>query len=76
MSNSNAIILVTANGMGKGPQDMQLTLISIYFELLNKYEELPAAICFYTEGVKLVTEGSPVLGQLNALEGHGVRLII
>jgi peroxiredoxin family protein len=37
---------------------------------------LPGAICFYTEGVRLVCEGSPVLDQLRALEAKGVHLII
>ena len=32
-------------------------------------------IAFYTEGVKLLVSGSPVLEQLKALEEKGVRLI-
>ena len=31
---------------------------------------------FYTDGVKLVCEGSPVLEQLRALEAKGLELII
>jgi intracellular sulfur oxidation DsrE/DsrF family protein len=37
---------------------------------------LPAAICFYTEGVKLVVDGSPVLEQLRSLEEKGVRMVV
>jgi intracellular sulfur oxidation DsrE/DsrF family protein len=33
-------------------------------------------ICFYTDGVKLVTSGSPVLEQLKQMEAKGVRLIV
>jgi intracellular sulfur oxidation DsrE/DsrF family protein len=33
-------------------------------------------IAFYTEGVRLVVEGSPVLDQLKDLESKGVRLVI
>lgn len=33
-------------------------------------------ICFYTDGVKLVIDDSPILSQLSALEDKGVRLII
>ena len=76
MINSNTVILVTNNGMGTGPQDLQLTLIEKYLELLNQHDELPYAICFYTEGVRLVVEGSPMLEQLRALEARGVRLIV
>jgi len=76
MSAHDTVILITNNGMGKGPQDLQLTLIGKYLELLCLQNDLPAAICFYTEGVHLVTEGSPVIEKLRALEGKGVRLIV
>jgi intracellular sulfur oxidation DsrE/DsrF family protein len=76
MAITDTVILVPNHGMGKGPQDLQLTLIGKYLELLNQHTDLPAAICFYTEGVKLVTTGSPVLETLRALEAKGVRLVI
>jgi intracellular sulfur oxidation DsrE/DsrF family protein len=62
--------------MGKGPEELQLTLIGKYLQLLDQNGVLPAVICFYTEGVKLVTDGSPVLEQLRALEKKGVRLVV
>jgi hypothetical protein len=37
---------------------------------------LPAAICFYTDGVKLVCDHSPVIEQLRGLENKDVRLIV
>jgi intracellular sulfur oxidation DsrE/DsrF family protein len=76
MSTRDTVILVTNNGMGKGPEDLQLTLIGKYLELLNQQNDLPAVICFYTEGVRLVAEGSPVIEKLRTLEEKGVRLII
>jgi hypothetical protein len=42
-----------ANGMGRADLPLQHSL---------------AANCFYTEGVRLVTEGSPVLALLGKLE--------
>jgi intracellular sulfur oxidation DsrE/DsrF family protein len=72
----DTIILVTANGMGNGPEALQQQLIAKYFELLGMQESLPAVICFYTDGVKLVAEDSPVLEKLHALENRGVRLIV
>lgn len=72
----DTIILVTRNGMGHADEALQLKLISTYFSLLIQSEEIPAAICFYTEGVKLVTTGSPVLDQLRTLEAKGVRLVL
>jgi intracellular sulfur oxidation DsrE/DsrF family protein len=62
--------------MGKGDEALQVKLIGKYLELLQLNGSLPNAICFYTDGVRLVTEGSPVLKQLRALEAKGVRLIV
>jgi hypothetical protein len=73
---NGTVLLVTANGMGKADQNLQLTLFHKYLDLLLQTENLPTAICFYTEGVQLVCDGSPVLEQLHLLESRNVRLII
>lgn len=72
----NTVILMTNNGMGKADEKLQLTLFGKYIELLMQNGELPAAICFYTDGVKLVCEGSPVIAKLRELEARHVRLIV
>jgi intracellular sulfur oxidation DsrE/DsrF family protein len=72
----NAIIMVTRDGMGSAEVVLQHKLIDTYFRLLVENESLPNAICFYTEGVKLVVEGSPFLDRLSQIEQMGVRLII
>ena len=72
----NTVVLATNNGMGKADEKLQLTLMGKYLELLLQNSSLPAAICFYTDGVKLVCEGSPVIEQLRALESKKVRLIV
>lgn len=72
----NTVILVTNNGMGKADEELQQLLFGKYVELLLQNENLPAALGFYTDGVKLVCEGSPVIQQLRNLENKGVRLII
>jgi hypothetical protein len=71
----DAVVLVTRHGMGNADEKLQLTLIAKYFELLLLGGNLPSAICFYTDGVRLVCEGSPVLEQLQKLESLKVRLI-
>lgn len=73
---NGTVLLITDNGMGKADKNLQLTLIHKYFDLLLQSESPPSAICFYTEGVRLVCDGSPVLEQLHALETKNVRLII
>jgi intracellular sulfur oxidation DsrE/DsrF family protein len=73
---SETVILVTRNGMGEAEPALQHKLVSTYFNLLDENNILPAAICFYTDGVRLVVEGSPVLDTLKALEIKGVRLVL
>lgn len=73
---NGTVILITNEGMGKGPLELQKKLITTYLNLVLQQGELPNAVCFYTEGVKLVTEGSPVIDQLKELERKGVRLIL
>ncbi|HET9914488.1 MAG TPA: DsrE family protein [Anaerolineales bacterium] len=72
----NTVILVTNNGMGNADGKLELVLFPKYLELLSQSDDLPAAMCFYTNGVKLVCEGSPVIELLRNLESKGVHLII
>jgi intracellular sulfur oxidation DsrE/DsrF family protein len=72
----NTVILLTNNGMGRADQELQQKLFVKYLEVLLLHQDLPAALCFYTDGVKLVCEGSPALEALQALESRGVHLII
>lgn len=72
----NTVIQITNNGMGNSDQALQYKLVVKYLELIQLNESLPNAICFYTDGVKLVVEGSPVLTQLKSLAEKGVRLVV
>ena len=72
----STVILVTNNGMGNADEKLQQLLFGKYVELLLQNGSLPSALCFYTDGVKLVCEGSPVIGQLQSLEDKGIRLIV
>ena len=73
---SDTVILITRDGMGQADPELQHKLITTYLHLLDEHNILPAAICFYTEGVKLTVAGSPVLESLRSLEAKGVRLIL
>jgi sulfur relay (sulfurtransferase) complex TusBCD TusD component (DsrE family) len=76
MDFTNTTILITRNGMGDAEPELQTKLISTYFRLLDENGILPAVICFYADGVKLVVEGSPVLESLRSLETKGVRMVL
>jgi sulfur relay (sulfurtransferase) complex TusBCD TusD component (DsrE family) len=72
------VVLVFKNqGMGvSDSQELKEKLSKTFLILTNQMELLPKAICFYTDGVKLACEGSPVLDELKTLEDKGVRLIL
>ena len=71
----NTVILINKDGMGSAERDLQHKLIKTYLQLLNSHQTLPAAICFYAEGVLLVVDDSPILEELTALEAKGVYII-
>lgn len=72
----DTLVVITREGMGSAEAALQEKLIGTWLTLLLQGEALPGAICFYTDGVKLAVEGSPVLGQLARLEERGVHLIL
>jgi len=73
---SETVLLITRNGMGDAEPALQQKLITTYFKLLDENNILPAAICFYANGVHLAVDGSPVIDSLKSLESRGVRLIL
>ncbi len=73
---SDTVLLITRNGMGDAEPELQRKLITTYFQLLNDEDIRPAAICFYTNGVRLAVDGSPVIDSLKSLEAKGVRLVL
>ena len=74
--NKSVLLPVIHDGMGAANSALQRTLLRKYLLLLDENNTLPGAICFYTSGVKMVVEGSPVLDVLQSLEARGVRLIV
>jgi intracellular sulfur oxidation DsrE/DsrF family protein len=73
---SETVLLITRNGMGDAEPALQQKLIITYFKLLDENNILPAVICFYANGVRLVVEDSPVIEPLKSLEAKGVRLVL
>jgi hypothetical protein len=69
------VLILTREGMGSADVPLQQKLLDTYLRLLVENGSLPAAICFYTDGVKLVVEGSPFLERLGEIERGGTRLI-
>lgn len=72
----DTVLLITRDGMGSADPELQHKLIATYLRLLLDNGKLPGAICFYTDGVRLVVEGSPVLDLLRQIEQRGAHLIV
>lgn len=77
MKSSSSVIVFKSNGMGLTEhQDLREGLARKFLTLITDADPLPAAICFYTDGVRLACTGSPVLPELRALEARGVHLVL
>ena len=68
-------VQITTDGMGQGSPELKKILIKNYLKITNKENYLPAFMIFYSDGVKLLCEGSPVLDDLIELDEKGVTLI-
>ncbi len=72
------VVLVPRNGLGSVAADDQAFGVEMFDNFLHALEtELDQvdALCFYTEGVRLVVKGSRALPGLRLLAGLGARLV-
>jgi sulfur relay (sulfurtransferase) complex TusBCD TusD component (DsrE family) len=76
MMDKSTVLLYSRNGLGEAPNELQQVVVAKFLFLLRKSGQYPGAILFYTDGVKLVCEGSPILEHLGHLENSGVRLVV
>jgi len=74
--NDQTILVFSRNGLGHAPEDLQQKLAVKFLQLNLDANTLPAKILFYTDGVKLACDGSPVIDQLGAMKERGVELIL
>lgn len=71
------VFIFTSYGLGQTEDtNLKITLAKKFLALIAQHNPLPVQICFYTDGVKLAVEGSPVLDELKALAAKGVELVI
>jgi hypothetical protein len=70
------VCLVTRNGLGEAPEDLQRILAVNFFGILADSDLSPETVLFYAGGVKLACEGSAIVESLRSLEKKGTRLIL
>jgi hypothetical protein len=70
------VYVVSRNGLGEAPEDLQRVLAVNFFGLSVDPDLSPGTLLFYANGVKLACEGSAAVESLRALEEKGTRLIL
>jgi sulfur relay (sulfurtransferase) complex TusBCD TusD component (DsrE family) len=72
------LILVTKSQLGTvEPADAAfgVEMLDKFFHTLESRHDRPEVICFYTDGVNALAEGSPLETGLRLLHGLGVRIV-
>lgn len=72
---AQAVVLVGSDRLGEGEEELGRILMRAFVKNLAAAAELPAQAIFVNAGVRLTTEGSPLLADLRALEARGVEVV-
>lgn len=70
------VIVISSDRMGRGEDELGLILMRSFLYALGEVEPVPQTMVFFNTGVKLTTEGSPVLEELAALQARGVEILV
>jgi selenium metabolism protein YedF len=71
----STVLVIPSEFMGRGDDELGHVLIRGFFHTLGEVEPVPDTIIFFNSGVKLVTEGSPVLEDLRDLRERGIEIL-
>lgn len=69
------VVFIGADTIGRGSEELGGILMKAFVTTLGQVGPVPATVVFMNSGVKLVAEGSPVLGELKFLCDQGVELL-
>jgi selenium metabolism protein YedF len=75
-SKKSAVILFKSDKMGCGPDDLGAILMKAFINTIKEIFPLPSALVFYTDGIHLTVEGSPVVDPIRELESRGVKILV
>jgi selenium metabolism protein YedF len=68
------VVLVTADSMGRGAEDLGKLLIKGFIFSLSQLNPLPEAVIFLNGGARLTTEGANTVPDLKTLEEKGAGI--
>lgn len=69
-------VFVGRDIVGAGDRELGGNLMRMYFYTLTQLEDLPAAVIFMNDGVKLPTLDDQVAGHLEELAARGVKVLV
>ena len=69
------VLVVPDKKMGRGDELLGEILIRGFFHTLGEIQPLPEKIIFFNAGVWLTVDDSPILDDLQALEGSGITIL-
>jgi len=72
---NNTLLLVTREGLGSAPHELQTILAINFFKNLVIENQTPQIILFYADGVKLNLKGSVIEDSLVELEKRGTKIL-
>lgn len=73
------VVLLTKTWLGHvadTDREFGEAMLDKFLHTLEAAAQKPSTLCFYTEGVKLVSTGSPVLFSLRVLADAGVQMLV
>lgn len=76
MSYHRLAIAVAHDGVAQGRNGKNRMALEDLVNVLLESQEIPATLCFYTEGVRWLTHGSPVVEQLKEISRRGADIVV
>ncbi len=69
------VVYINSNLLGVGEEALGATLMRSFLHVLSEIESRPSTLIFINSGVRLTTEGSAVLEDLQSLSEKGVSIL-
>ncbi len=69
------VVYINSNLLGVGEEALGTTLMKSFLHVLSEMESKPSTLIFINSGVRLTTEGSAVLEDLQLLSQKGVSIL-
>lgn len=72
---SDAVVVIANAGLGQAEPGLSQRMLGTWLRTVAELRMRPRALAFYTAGVTMVADDSPVLSELRALAQAGVPVI-